>query len=110
MEEKSRVVEELTERNKMLKETLESGGEVFDLYDQMCRKCEGLRKINDGISSQLKECIEELNKLTGREENPNFYIMNIKCFFIRMISIFTFKDGEFIFLVKCFLGNIQFNI
>ena len=48
------------------------------MYDQMCRKCEGLRKMNDGISCQLKECIEELNKLTGREENPNFFIMNIK--------------------------------
>ena len=34
----------------MLKETIENGGEVFELYDKMCRKCEGLRKVNDGLS------------------------------------------------------------
>lgn len=51
----------------MLKETVDGGGEVFDLYDKMCRKCESLRKVNDHLSMELKNCIEEINKLTGKE-------------------------------------------
>ena len=77
----------MNEKNKMLKETIENGGEVFELYDKMCRKCEGLRKVNDELSSELKTYIEEINRLTGKDENPNFYIMNIKCILESIIII-----------------------
>lgn len=51
---------------------------MFEMYEKMCRRCENVRKLNDEISEQIKECIKKLNLLTGKDQNPNLFIMNFK--------------------------------
>ena len=48
------------------------------MYEKMCRRCETIRKANDEISEDVKNCIKTLNELTGKDENPNLFIMNFK--------------------------------
>jgi hypothetical protein len=51
---------------------------VLELYELKCRECESLRTINNETSEEIKALILELNKLTGSEENPNMFLMNLK--------------------------------
>lgn len=43
-----------------------------------CRECESLRQVNNELSEQLKALILDINRITGDEENPNMFLMNLK--------------------------------
>jgi hypothetical protein len=40
---------------------------MFEMYEKMCRRCESIRKANDEISEEVKNCIKTLNELTGKD-------------------------------------------
>lgn len=57
---------------------LSEKSDMFEMYEKMCRRCEAIRKINNEISEEIKGSIKKINELTGRDENPNLFIMNFK--------------------------------
>ena len=48
------------------------------MYEQMCREVETLRKENNRKSERLKGLFEKVNRLTGKEENVNMFLMNLR--------------------------------
>jgi hypothetical protein len=52
--------------------------DMFEQYEQMCRECDRWRSINAKLTQELTECIKEVNKRTGSDDNPNMILINLK--------------------------------